>query len=576
VPGYGPTSREELTPQIPSGYDYDFCDKNVVLTRMSVKDGRIVLPDGMNYRFLMLYQPPGKIVAMTPEVLTKLRDLVAAGATLVGGRPVLSPSLDNYPTCDTRVKAMADELWGDCDGLKVKEHSFGKGKVIQGESFEQIAGSANLSPDFGYTCANPRLQLNWIHRNDEGTDIYFVANQNVFPADALCQFRASGLQPEFWYPDTGRIEVCPQFKPAGQQIQIPIHFDSKGSLFVIFRHPAMADPVVAVRGPADKPRPKLTLLKAALHATDTGATSDITQKLKPLIVNGALDLAVDKNINGLPWNARSTLDVEYTVDGIANSEHLFGFESVHLPVEDAYTANPFCQVKHTPHGPAAFIEASGSYSFDFASGKTKTVDVEVPPPLAVDGPWELHFQPGRGAPEKAVFDKLISWPDDENPGIKYFSGTATYIKTFAIPATLIAKDRSLYLDLGRVEVMAEVTLNGKDLGILWKPPFRTDITGCVDAGTNVLEVKVVNLWPNRLIGDEELPDDCQWAKHTFGMMLKKWPNWLPDGIPNGQPRTSGRIGFATWKHWHKGDPLLKSGLLGPVTIQVAEQRILGE
>jgi hypothetical protein len=231
-------------------------------------------------------------------------------------------------------------------------------------------------------------------------------------------------------------------------------------------------------------------------------------------------------------------------------------------------------VKQTPEGPAALIETTGTYTFDFASGKAKTLSVDIPAPLAVDGSWDVEFQPGRGAPDRAVFDHLISWPDDQDPGIKYFSGTATYIKKFDVPAALIARNRRLYLDLGRVEVMADVTLNGRDLGVLWKPPFRTDITGCVRAAANELEVKVVNLWPNRLIGDEQFPDDARWNKHWGGMQLADWPGWLPHGIPNGQRPATGRVAFATWKHWKKDDPLLKSGLLGPVFIRVAEQSTL--
>jgi hypothetical protein len=573
VPGYGADSRADITPDIPDGYDYDLCDKKVVLDRMSVKNGRIVLPDGMSYRFLLLAQRPGKPVAMTPEVLAKLRSLVQDGATLIGRRPTLSPSLDGYPACDAEVAEMAGELWGDCDGVHVKEHPFGEGKVIDGETFQEIAGDAALPPDFGSASANPGLQLNWIHRYTAGgADIYFVANQNIAPADATCQFRVSRRQPEFWHPDTGRIEDCAQFSQDGSETSIPIHFDSKGSVFVIFRRPAMADPIVAVHPPEALPKPPLTLTKATLHYADK--TSDMTAELAGRVSDGSLDIGVNHMFGAGPWDFRSALDVEYQSPAGPDAEHLFGFESFHLPVEDIFAADTPYQVKQTPAGPAALVETSGTYTFDFASGKTRTLAVDVPAPLPVTGPWEVHFQPGRGAPDHAVFDQLMSWPDDSDPGIKYFSGTATYLKKFDLPAGLITEGRRLYLDLGRVEVMAEVTLNGKDLGVLWKPPFREDITGYVKPGTNDLQVKVVNLWPNRLIGDEQFPDDARWTRHWGGMQLADWPAWLAHGIPTGQRPATGRVAFATWKHWKKDDPLLKSGLLGPVTIQVAEQRIL--
>ncbi len=171
----------------------------------------------------------------------------------------------------------------------------------------------------------------------------------------------------------------------------------------------------------------------------------------------------------------------------------------------------------------------------------------------------MTFQAGRGAPAKATFEKLISWPESKDKGIKYFSGTAAYRKTINIPAERFGENRSLLLDLGSVREIAEVRINGQDLGILWKAPFRADITKAAKRGDNELEVRVTNLWPNRLIGDEQYPDDCQWD----GIHLKQWPEWMV----KGQPRpVKERLTFTTWKHWHKDSPLQPSGLLGPVKL----------
>jgi hypothetical protein len=113
--------------------------------------------------------------------------------------------------------------------------------------------------------------------------------------------------------------------------------------------------------------------------------------------------------------------------------------------------------------------------------------------------------------------------------------------------------------------MAEVKLNGKDLGILWKPPFRVDVTGACKPGENTLEVKVVNLWINRMIGDEQLPEDSE--RNADGT-LKSWPKWLEEG----KPSPTGRYTFTSWRLWKKNSPLQESGLLGPVRIQAAEVR----
>ena len=128
---------------------------------------------------------------------------------------------------------------------------------------------------------------------------------------------------------------------------------------------------------------------------------------------------------------------------------------------------------------------------------------------------------------------------------------------------VLGPDRRLFLDLGRVQVIAQVTLNGQDLGILWQPPFRLDLTAAAKPGDNALEVRVVNLWINRQIGDERLPEDS--LRNPDGT-LKEWPSW----VKAGQPSPTGRFTFTSWRLWKQGDPLQESGLLGPVTLRVVE------
>jgi hypothetical protein len=115
------------------------------------------------------------------------------------------------------------------------------------------------------------------------------------------------------------------------------------------------------------------------------------------------------------------------------------------------------------------------------------------------------------------------------------------------------------LDLGEVEIMARVVVNGKDLGILWKRPFQIGVTEALQAGENLLEIEVVNLWINRMIGDEHLPED---SRRNPNGTLEDWPAWLDEG----KPSPAGRHTFTTWRLWKKDDPLQPSGLLGPVRI----------
>jgi len=135
------------------------------------------------------------------------------------------------------------------------------------------------------------------------------------------------------------------------------------------------------------------------------------------------------------------------------------------------------------------------------------------------GPWEVRFPANLGAPESRVFEKLLSWTDIPDDGIKYFSGTATYRKEFEVPASMLADGRRLELDLGKIRNVADVTLNGKHLGILWKPPYACDVTGLVRSGKNELKIEITNLWANRLVGDSKLPREKRVTRITQGVKV---------------------------------------------------------
>jgi hypothetical protein len=145
--------------------------------------------------------------------------------------------------------------------------------------------------------------------------------------------------------------------------------------------------------------------------------------------------------------------------------------------------------------------------------------------------------------------------------VKYFSGTATYKTTFTLKKSEI-KGKTLLLDLGRVYVIAGVKLNGKDLGIVWKAPYEVDITDAVAEGENVLEVKVANLWTNRLIGDAQTPDAYDYGQGDSGA--------LPEWYLNNQPKPEdGKVAFSVVKLFEADEPLYDYGLVGPVVIRTA-------
>jgi len=181
----------------------------------------------------------------------------------------------------------------------------------------------------------------------------------------------------------------------------------------------------------------------------------------------------------------------------------------------------------------------------------------------IKGSWILTFDSIWGSRNPVKFDCLHSWSEHTDPLVKYFSGTATYSNEFQLSDL----SSQLFLDLGLVEVMARIRINGKDCGIVWKPPYRINITDAVKTGKNTLEIEVVNTWVNRMIGDEQLPLDSKWKDWET---LIQWPDWFMEG------RTSptGRFAFTTARHYTKDDSLHNSGLLGPVWIQKPITEIL--
>ena len=182
----------------------------------------------------------------------------------------------------------------------------------------------------------------------------------------------------------------------------------------------------------------------------------------------------------------------------------------------------------------------------------------------VDGAWQATFDPKWGGPDRPVsLAKLEDWSRHSDPRVRHYSGTARYSKTITIPASGLAGGQRLLLDLGAVEVMARVWLNGKECGVAWKPPYLVDITGAARAGANRLEIDVVNLWINRMIGDEQLPEDSNWKDPET---LTEWPEWFK----SRKKRPSGRYTFTSCRHYKKDTPLVASGLFGPVTLKASD------
>ena len=535
-------SHSSLKPAVPAGYDYDTCDAEILLNQMSVEDGQIALKSGMRYRVLVLPDTD----RMTLPVLQKVAALVQDGAVVYGPRPTKSPSLAGYPEFDQQLQALAGEVWGDCDGKKVQEHAYGKGRIVWGKALADVVG---VAPDF----ASDQPETLDIHRTTPDAEIYFVSNQMDTGRELKCTFRIDGKAPELWHPDTGKMETPALYTQQNGLMTVPIHFDPSGSVFVIFRHAAASDALVSVsRDGVDLGQPEkaqITLQSAVYGAANDPAHSiDVREKIQAMLDKGETLIAVSTGALAKADPAPmvpKVLTVTYTVNGKAITVTTHEGESLFLNSQSDRLS--LFHLDRQANGDV-LLEAGDGGRYE-AKTKANTTQAAVipalPAPVQLNGPWQIEFQPKRGAPEKASFPNLISWTESPIDGIKYFSGTATYHTDLTIPAEYLGAGRHAYLDLGEVKNLAEVSLNGKSLGILWKAPFRVDITSAATAGLNHLQIEVTNLWPNRLIGDAKLPNEQQ-------------------------------VTWASVALYKSDSPLLPSGLLGPVTLIPTAEAKLGQ
>ncbi|MCC7373404.1 MAG: hypothetical protein IT581_02020 [Verrucomicrobiales bacterium] len=650
----------ELPPQGPGdhprdGYAWDECTAEAVLERMQVQDGQVVLPDGMRYRLLVL--PNSE--SMTPGLLRKVRELVNAGATVLGPKPQFSPSLTDYPACDAEVTRLAAELWGPSDGRQITEHPLGKGRVLWGPTPAQALKAVGVPPDFTSSHGLSRL-----HRRTADADLYFVANPKPVALTTTCAFRVTGRRPEFWWPDSGRIERAAMFSDDGQMTHVVLPFDPSGSVFVVFRDSSRGeDPVIDVRHNGQtissaRPTPavRITIQRATygipgeparsrdvtqevqrkvdagdalihvdalvadgdpapheikmleveyaigarryrvkasdretvrladdvLQATvrsarygvlsDPARTRDVRERAQRLIDAGETGFVVARMAEGddPAFLVVKTLELDLSIDG--KEVHVTGQDPDRIELASATTqATPPARI-HRSNGGAVILEPRevGEFTWTTASGKTGRHQASTPAQtVSLNGAWNIQFVPTSGsAPFSRHWDDLPSWSDTTDNEVKYFSGSATYSTRVVLPREYTSKGTRLLLDLGRVEVMARVRWNGHDLGTLWKPPYQVDVTAAARSGDNRVEIEVVNLWPNRLIGDEQLAEDSD--RNPDGT-LKRWPDWLL----SKQPSPTGRATFTSWRLWKKTDRLLPSGLIGPVQVRSLPQLPIG-
>lgn len=391
-------------PQLPPGYSYDYINAEVILDRLSVENGKFMLPDGMSYSILVLPENSN----MRPRVLAKLEELVQAGATILGGKPMKSPSLQNYPQCDLEIREIADRMWGESHEGGKLEHAVGEGKVLDGMDLQAALELIRVPADVVHAEGVPFL---WTHRSLPGMEIYFLTNQGNEELEIAPSFRVSGLRPQLWDALSGETRQLNDYTDDGGRTTVPLVLQKHESCFIVFTS----------------------------GSNERTATGYAENSPEPEVL--------------------TALDPEWTVE----------FEN-------------------------------------------------------------KQFGPG----EAMTYTSLSDWTESGDWRIKYYSGTATYTSEFTLDEI---PEGDLFLNLGEVGVMAQVSLNGEDLGVTWMAPYRLPVKDHLLAGVNRIEIRVVNVWRNRMVGDMGLPE---WERFTT----------------------------FTVADLRRGEELTPSGLMGPVILEL--------
>lgn len=384
IPNIGRFKDDDPAKSLPD-YDYDLINEDKLMD-LSVKNGKIYLPHGVSYQVLAL--PNHQVLSL--KALRKVKELAENGATIIGEKPLTTASLVGGSDADKELKNITEQLW--------KEGA----NEIRPLTAKEALKNTGILPDCEFIQKPEGKIFDYIHRQADNVDYYFISNQNKEYLSLKAAFRITGKQPEIWDAVTGEVRVATNFYEEKGRTFVDLSFNPNGSLFVVFRN----------------------------------------------------NLSVNKNTNRKPNNL------------------------VYRLLQNINT------------------------------------------------PWNVDFDSKWGG-KTIRMDSLVSWTNRPEEGIKYYSGTAIYKTIFDMSSP--TKEVKL-LDLGIVKDVgiAKVKLNGKDLGILWCPPYQVSVAGSLKAKGNILEIEVVNTWRNRLIGDRGKPQNERFTQTNITIK----PDWKlePSGL----------------------------------------------
>ena len=385
IPNIGRYKDDDPAKSLPD-YDYDLINEDKLMD-LSVKNGKIFLPHGVSYQVLAL--PDHKVLSL--KALRKVKELMENGVTIIGEKPLTTASLVGGSEAEMELKNITEQLW------KVGANA------IRPLTAKEALKNKGILPDCEFIQKPTGKIFDYIHRQAENVDYYFISNQNKESLSLKAAFRITGKQPEIWDAVTGEVRSVTNFYEEKGRTFVDLSFNPNGSVFVVFRN----------------------------------------------------NVSISKSKN------------------------------------------------------------------------KKSINLNYNTLQKINTPWNVDFDSKWGG-KNIKMDSLVSWTNRPEEGIKFYSGTAIYKTTFNVVKVLNLDDVQLNLGIVKDVGIAKVKLNGKDLGILWCPPYQVSVAGLLKAKGNILEIEVVNTWRNRLIGDRGKPQNERFTKTNITIK----PDWKlePSGL----------------------------------------------
>lgn len=481
-------------PQVPDGYNYDFANPTVLRSGIKVENRTLVAPSGARYRVLWLDR---NCEVMSLDILKKIKEFADAGVIICGKEP---KSCAGLKADDRAFASIVDDIW----------HS--RRKNVFAKGLEDCLRRSGIQPDFRATVTSPVAEP--VVRHSSPTIKATGGSAGHF--DKLSD-QENAVEAPANAPDSyGDFKYVHRTLPDSTQIYWVRNFSGKDSnVELSFRDGGKF---------------------AAIFNPENGDVTDADVKL---------------------GNGRSTVSLPL-LSADARFVVLSNRPQIKVTIDTVFVnttdTTMICTSDSTEVHPVDSLVSAGHFDTSASSAQRKLSDqgislrdqqnsvaepVEATTIQTVTSTWQVHFDQKNGGTADEEFPELVSWTSKENPIVKYFSGTAIYKTTVTIDSTQLATSARIFIDLGVVKNIADLSINGTPAGVLWKAPFRTaDIKPLLKEGDNLLEIKITNVWRNRMIGDVQ-PGE----KH---------------------PVTAIR------RFYKSTDKLLPSGLLGPVRI-ITEQ-----